>query len=68
MEKGQTAYFFTDVKRLFNYQKAVKTTKTQYRPNLVSNISHRPHVLFRIFNKRINPGETAGVVASFSMC
>ena len=49
---------------LANYQKAVKSAKTQFISNLVSKNSHRPQVIFATLKNLINPCKSPAVVPS----
>ena len=54
--------------RLSDYQKAIKSAKTRYISNLVSNNYHRPQVLFNIFNNIINPGNRIPILPTPVLC
>lgn len=53
---------------LSKYLRAVKTAKTEFISNLVSQNSHRPQVLFTAFNSLINPCDTARILPSPTFC
>ncbi|KAI2665842.1 RNA-directed DNA polymerase from mobile element jockey [Labeo rohita] len=53
---------------LTDYQRAVKSAKSQYMCNLVSVNSHRPQVLFNVLNRLVNPIVTPAIAPSVTLC
>ena len=53
---------------LLDYQRAVNTAKSSYFSNIVSTNSHKPQVLFNIFNSLTNPRDVSSIVPSLTLC
>ena len=50
------------------YQRAVRAAKSSFISNLVLQNSHKPQVLFNVFNSLINPRDTSPIIPSASLC
>ena len=53
---------------LLKYQLAVKSAKSAFISNTVAKNSHKPQVLFNIFNSLINPRESSPLTPSLTLC
>lgn len=68
-KKGKLQVYFDILHNcLSNFQKTVKAAESAFLSGIIMNNSHKPRVLFKIFNSMINPDVTTHRVASPALC